>query len=323
MKTYTHAIPALDGKNALGGSRFFHFSNIRTISRNGECAEPDRGAQDRITAPRAMLCGLSLDEPRVMGILNVTPDSFSDGGDHLDLDLAVARARAMAADVDILDIGGESTRPGAAEVEIVEEIRRTAPVIDAIRAAGITTPISIDTRKSRVAEAALDAGADIVNDVSAFAFDPALADLVAERDVPVCLMHAQGSPETMQADPRYDNVLFDVFDHLEQRISAACVSGIRRERIIVDPGIGFGKTLDHNLSLLRGLSLFHDLGLPILLGASRKRFIGTIGGAEDAKDRMAGSIAVALQAAAQGAQILRVHDTYETRQALRLHLALS
>lgn len=323
MKTYTHAIPALDGENALGGSRFFHFSNIRTISRAGEAAQPDAGAQGRITAPRATLCGMSLDEPRVMGILNVTPDSFSDGGDHLDLDLAVARARAMAADADILDIGGESTRPGAAEVEVTEEIHRTAPVIEAIRAAGITTPISIDTRKSRVAEAALDAGADIVNDVSAFAFDPALADLVADRDVPVCLMHAQGAPETMQADPRYDNVLFDVFDHLEQRISAACVSGIRRERIIVDPGIGFGKTLDHNLSLLRGLSLFHDLGLPILLGASRKRFIGTIGGAEDAKDRMAGSIAVALQAAAQGAQILRVHDTYETRQALRLHLALS
>ncbi len=261
-----------------------------------------------------------------MGILNVTPDSFSDGGgDHVTLETAVARARAMARDADILDIGGESTRPGAAEVSIDEEIRRTAPVIEAIRAAGMTTPISIDTRKARVAEAALDAGgANMVNDVSAFLFDPELADLVADRDVPVCLMHTQGSPETMQADPRYDNVLFDVYDHLEERISAACVSGIQRDRIIVDPGIGFGKTLDHNLSLLRGLSLFHDLGLPILLGgASRKRFIGTIGGADEAKDRMAGgSVAVALFAAQQGAQILRVHDTFETRQALDLHLAM-
>ena len=337
MSTYFHAIPRsgpydeppkADREQArLGGSRHVWFDNVNIRSENGTwdyalASELNAEPRARLSGARADLCGLSLDRPCIMGILNVTPDSFSDGGDHLSLETAVARARAMAVDADILDIGGESTRPGAEEVGIEEEIRRTAPVIEAIRAAGITTPISIDTRKARVAEAALDAGADIVNDVSAFLFDPELANLVAERDVPVCLMHAQGSPETMQADPRYDNVLFDVYDHLEERISAACVSGIRRDRIIVDPGIGFGKTLEHNLSLLRGLSLLHDLGLPILLGASRKRFIGTIGGAEGAKDRMAGSVAVALFAAQQGAQILRVHDTFETRQALALHLAM-
>jgi len=322
MKTYAQPIPCLSGKYALGGSRVFRFSQVTHQGRTGHAGPRGAGAE-HLSALRPDLCGLRLDEPRIMGILNVTPDSFSDGGDHTDLEAAVARARAMAQDADILDIGGESTRPGAAAVSIDEEIRRTAPVIKAIRAAGITTLISIDTRKARVAEAALDAGANIVNDVSALMYDPDLAGLVAERDVPVCLMHALGDPETMQADPRYDSVLLDVFDHLEQRISAAEGSGIDRTRIIVDPGIGFGKTLQHNLSLLHGLSLYHDLGLPILLGASRKRFIGTIGGADDAKDRMAGSVAVALHAAAQGAQILRVHDTYETRQALRLQLALN
>jgi dihydropteroate synthase len=208
-------------------------------------------------------------------------------------------------------------------VEIEEEIRRTAPVIASLRAAGITTPISIDTRKARVAEAALDAGADIVNDVSAFTYDPELAALVAERDVPVCLMHSRGDPATMQADPRYDDVLVEVLDSLAERIAFAEAQGVARDRIIVDPGIGFGKTQAHNLSLLRGVSAFHDFGLPVLLGASRKRFIGTIGGAAEALDRMPGSLAVALWGAAQGAQILRVHDVAETAQALRLWLAMA
>ena len=257
-----------------------------------------------------------------MGVLNVTPDSFSDGGDNATLAAAVARAHEMAQDADILDIGGESTRPGAQEVPIKEEIHRTALVIEAIRAEGITTPISIDTRKARVAEAALDAGADMVNDVAAFTFDPELADLVAERDVPVCLMHAQGQPDTMQDNPRYADVLFDVLTFLEDRIAFATQCGVNLERIILDPGIGFGKTLEHNVTLLRNLSLLHDLGLPVLLGVSRKRFIGTIGQAEDAKDRMAGSLAVALHGIEQGAHILRVHDTVETRQAIRLQQAI-
>jgi dihydropteroate synthase len=224
----------------------------------------------------------------------------------------------MAKDADILDIGGESTRPGAQEVPEGEEIRRTSDVIQAIREAGIQTPISIDTRKARVAEAALEAGANMVNDVSAFCFDPELADVVAEKNVPVCLMHAQGRPETMQDDPRYADVIFDVMDNLDDRISFAMSRGISADNIITDPGIGFGKTLEHNVSLLQNLALLHDLGLPVLLGVSRKRFIGEIGQAPEAKDRMAGSVAVALHGAAQGVQIFRVHDTFETRQALRL-----
>lgn len=313
---------------SLCGSNSLWFDQAMQRQRGGEVqtvdlADLDDAAIQRLSAPRPTLCGLTLDQPRLMGILNVTPDSFSDGGELDTIEAAVTRARQMAGDTDILDIGGESTRPGAEEVAIQEEIQRTAPVIEAIRAAGVTTPISIDTRKARVAEAALDAGADIVNDVSAFSFDPELADLVAERDVPVCLMHSQGRPEDMQNDPRYDDVLFEVMDYLEERISFAEGKGIKRERIITDPGIGFGKTLEHNVTLLRNLSLLHDLGLPVLLGVSRKRFIGTIGQAEVARDRVAGSVAVAMHGIAQGMQILRVHDTFETRQALRLHAAMT
>ncbi len=275
----------------------------------------------RLCDLRASLCGLSLDRPRIMGIVNVTPDSFSDGGDVVTVSAVVARARAMAR-ADILDIGGESTRPGSETVTVAEEIRRVAPAIRAIREAGITTPISIDTRKAAVAEAALEAGADIVNDVSAFGYDPELADLVAERGVPACLMHAKGDPATMQQNPQYGDVVQEVVDHLAERVAFAVARGVVRDRLIVDPGIGFGKTQAHNLALLAGLPFLHDLGLPVLLGASRKKFIGTIGGAEAAKDRMPGSIAVALHGAAMGAQILRVHDVAETAQALALWQAL-
>ncbi|GAA0298531.1 dihydropteroate synthase [Rhodovulum strictum] len=275
-----------------------------------------------LTAPRPALAGLSLDRPRIMGILNVTPDSFSDGGRFADPQAALAHGRALAAGADILDIGGESTRPGSAAVPEADEIARTAPVIAALRAAGVTTPISIDTRKAAVAAAALAAGADMVNDVAALGFDPALAGAVVQAGVPVCLMHAQGDPATMQDDPRYDDVLLDVYDFLAARIAAAEAAGIPRARIMVDPGIGFGKTVAHNLALIRGLSLFHGLGCPILLGASRKRFIGTLGGAERADQRGPGSIAVALAGIAQGAQIVRVHDVAETRQAIRLDGAL-
>jgi dihydropteroate synthase len=277
----------------------------------------------RLTAPRAALAGLSLHRTRIMGILNVTPDSFSDGGLFAGPAAALAQAWAMvAAGADILDIGGESTRPGAAEVAVAEEIERTAPVIAAIRAGG-AVPVSIDTRKSAVARAALQAGADVVNDVAALTHDPALGPLVAATGCPVILMHAQGTPATMQDDPTYDDVVLDVYDFLEERIAAAEALGIARDRIVVDPGIGFGKTLQHNVRLLKALSLYHGLGCAILLGASRKRFIGALSGADAPRDRMAGSVAVALHAASQGVQILRVHDTLETRQALSLHEALS
>ncbi len=317
------------GSLAVAGSRVAWFNTVerragdgstRTIGPSGL----NGAARNRLSSLRPPVCGLSLDRPRVMGILNVTPDSFSDGGDYATRASAVARARAMAEDgVDIIDIGGESTRPGAVAVSVADEIDRTAPLIAEIRAAGITTPISIDTRKSAVAEAALDAGADLVNDVAAFTFDPELAGLCASRRVPVIVMHAKGTPETMQRDPTYDDVTVEVTDFLEERIDYAVGQGIDRDRIIIDPGIGFGKTLEHNLRLLKDLAVLHDLGAPLLLGASRKRFIGAIGDAPDAKDRLGGSLAVALHGAQQGVHILRVHDTQATMQALRLFAALN
>jgi dihydropteroate synthase len=274
--------------------------------------------QARLSAPRPDFGGLSMERPRIMGILNVTPDSFSDGGLFLRPEAALMQARQMAAGADILDIGGESTRPGAAEVAVAEETARTAPVIAALRAGGLEMPISIDTRKAAVAQAAFAAGATILNDVTALQFDPAMAGVAADLGAPVILMHSIASPETMQDDPRYDDVLLDVYDALAARLAEAQAAGIARHRLAVDPGIGFGKTLAHNLALLARLSLFHDLGVPVLLGASRKRFIGTIGAEADAAKRMPGSLAVALAGVAQGMQMIRVHDVAETRQALSL-----
>ena len=276
----------------------------------------------RLTAPRAPFADVAMDAPRLMGILNVTPDSFSDGGQHFDPEIALAHATAMFdAGADILDVGGESTRPGAAPVPLGDEIARTAPVIAALRAR-LSAPISIDTRKTPVAEEALRAGAGLVNDVSGFTFDPSLASFASEHALPVCVMHAQGNPETMQRDPRYADVLLDVYDWLETRVAALTALGIPRGRIAVDPGIGFGKTQGHNLRLLQGLSLFHGLGCPVLLGASRKRFIGDLTGTPVAADRVPGSLAVAVMAADQGVQILRVHDVAETRAALDMWAAV-
>ncbi|OIP84040.1 MAG: dihydropteroate synthase [Rhodobacterales bacterium CG2_30_65_12] len=317
------------GSLSLAGSKIAWFNTVERRSEDGAMkvispAGLDGAGRARLSGARPDLCGLSLDRPRVMGIVNVTPDSFSDGGDYARAEVALGRAREMVAEgVDIIDIGGESTRPGAEEVPVAEEIARSVPVIAAIRAAGIATPISIDTRKAAVAEAALDAGANIVNDVAAFSFDPELAALCASRDVPVVLMHAQGLPADMQNNPAYGDVVAEVLGFLEGRIAYAVGQGVARERIITDPGIGFGKTQEHNLALLANLSSFHDLGLPVLLGASRKRFIGAIGNAPDAKDRLGGSLAVALHGAAQGVQIVRVHDTSATIQALRLFAALN
>jgi dihydropteroate synthase len=303
------------------------FSHVEILqrgrpSRLAPVAEVPDGDLARLTAPRAALAGLAMERPQIMGILNVTPDSFSDGGRFLDPSAALVQAQAMVAQgAALLDIGGESTRPGAAEVPLAEEIARTEPVIAALRGAGV--PLSIDTRKAEVARAALAAGAAIVNDVSALTFDAALAGVVAAAGVPLVLMHAQGTPATMQEDPVYDDVLLDVYDWLERRIAVAEAAGIARGRIVVDPGIGFGKTAAHNLALIRGLSLFHGLGCPVLLGASRKRFIGTISGEERADRRVAGSLAVALAGAAQGVHLLRVHDVTETRAALALARAIS
>ena len=271
---------------------------------------------ERLTAPRAPFAGLTVDVPRIMGIVNVTPDSFSDGGVLADADAAIAHGRSMAdGGADILDIGGESTRPGAEEVPGALELDRVLPVL---RGLASDATLSIDTRKAAVARAAVAAGAALVNDVSALTYDPEMAAAVAGMQVPVCLMHHQGDPATMQAAPAYDDVLLDVHDWLAARIEAAEAAGIARDRIAVDPGIGFGKTLEHNLALLRGLALFHALGCVVVLGTSRKRFIGTLTDTPVARDRVHGSVASALAGIAQGVQIVRVHDSLATRQALTL-----
>ncbi|MEL6958101.1 MAG: dihydropteroate synthase [Pseudomonadota bacterium] len=321
----------LIGEPALGGARlaggWCHFTHVERIRRNGDRAvvpisDVPKHVMDRLTSPRDVLAGMAMNAPRIMGILNVTPDSFSDGGLFDKPDAALAQARAMAEVSDILDIGGESTRPGAEPVGLDEEIARTAPVIKAIRAE-MDVPISIDTRNAPVAEAALEAGADLVNDVSGFLYDGMMARVTAEAGAPCCLMHSIETPVTMQDDPVYEDVVLDVYDHLAECVAAAVRQGIPRSKICIDPGIGFGKTLDHNLALLRNLSIFHGIGCPILLGASRKRFIGTIADEPDARGRMPGSVAVALHGVRQGVQILRVHDTDETRQALSLHMAVT
>ena len=315
-----------DGALPLAGG-WGWFAQVEVIARAAPsrivaAADLPGEVRDRLSGPRAF-GGLMLDQPRLMGILNITPDSFSDGGLFLRPEAAVMQARKMAAAADIIDIGGESTRPGAAEVLSDEEVARTAPVIAALRSGGLDLPISIDTRKSGVAAAALAAGAAWVNDVTALRYDAGMAEVVAAAGCPVILMHSIATPETMQDDPVYDDVLLDVFDALWERVAVAEAAGIARDRIAIDPGIGFGKTLQHNLTLLARLSLFHDLGLPILLGASRKRFIGTIGAEAEAARRMPGSLAVALAGVTQGAQIIRVHDVVETRQALSLWQAVT
>ncbi len=298
------------------------FTHAERIERGGRSAVvpaaqiPDEVLR-RLCAPRPPVAGLGMDIPRIMGIVNATPDSFSDGGQHAEAAQAAAHARQLAQEgADILDIGGQSTRPGAAEVPVGEEISRTAPVIAALE--DLAAPISIDTRKAEVARAALDAGAVIVNDVSGLSFDPQMAETVAKSGACLCLMHSRGTPETMAEQTGYEDVLLDVFDALKARVETAEAAGIGRERIIVDPGIGFAKTQEQNLALLARLELFHGLGCPILLGASRKRFIGVIGDEPLAHRRAPGSLAVALAALAKGVQIVRVHDVDATWQAMRL-----
>ena len=263
--------------------------------------------------------------PRIMGILNVTPDSFSDGGRYDALETAVKRGLNLVGQgADILDIGGESTRPGAAEVNIEEEIRRTVPVIAALREqsrdleTGIT--ISIDTRKPEVAEAAVHAGADIWNDVTALTFSEKSVDVAADLGCPVILMHIKGSPETMQDNPHYEDAVEEVINWLARRAETAMAAGI--EDIILDPGIGFGKRLEDNLALIRELPRLKALGFPVLMGASRKSFISKIDGSS-VDDRLGGSLASALWSAAHGADILRVHDVPETVQAMKVWGSIS
>jgi dihydropteroate synthase len=263
-------------------------------------------------------CGkfkLDLSHPKVMGIVNVTPDSFSDGGRHLSHAAAIAHARRLIEEgADMLDIGGESTRPGAAAVSEQEELDRVLPVIEGLR--DIAVPISIDTWKPSVMRAALAAGASMVNDINALQAPEALAAL-SGSDAAVCLMHKQGNPESMQLAPQYADVMDEVMSFLKIRVAAAQAAGIARERIVVDPGFGFGKTLVHNLALLKNMQVFADLGVPVLAGLSRKSMLGAITG-QDVEHRQAASVAAALIAVQRGAAIVRVHDVRETVDALKI-----
>ena len=271
----------------------------------------------RLAEPPRRFAGLDLARPHVMGVINVTPDSFSDGGDHLDSGRAVERGLAMGeAGASLLDVGGESTRPGSAPVPVDEELRRVVPVVKGLAAQG--AKVSIDTRRARVMAAALDAGASVVNDVTALTGDPESLPMVAQAQVPVILMHMQGEPGTMQKAPNYEDAARDIYDWLAGRVAACEAAGLVRELIAVDPGIGFGKTLDHNLQILDHLGLFRGLGCPILLGVSRKSFIGRLAGEERPKHRGPGSLAAALAGVARGVQILRVHDVADTVQALEV-----
>lgn len=317
-RTYYRPIPVEHGRWQIAGG-WTRFSQLEALSRGAPPRVVDAAPDDvmeALTAPRVPVLGLAMDRPRIMGIVNATPDSFSDGGRY---DGAAHASQLVAEGAEMLDIGGESTRPGAAMVQIADEIARVTPVIAAL--SGLA--ISVDTRKADVARAAVQAGAGLVNDVSGFDFDPDMAATVAALGVPVCIMHAQGVPETMQDNPSYGDVLLDVYDALAARIDRALAAGIPRDRIVIDPGIGFGKTQAHNLAILRRISVYHGLGCAVLLGVSRKRFIGAIGGAEQAADRAAGTLAVTLAGVAQGIQIHRVHDVDATRQGLALWRAVA
>ena len=276
------------------------------------------------TTPQLDCAGriLKLDRTRVMGIVNVTPDSFSDGGRHGTTDAAIAHGLKLAGEgADILDIGGESTRPGAEDVPIEEELRRVIPVIEAL-AKQTSIPLSIDTSKPGVMRAAVAAGAGMINDVYALRREGAL-DAASELGVPVVLMHMLGEPRSMQDDPRYDDVVADVHRFLAERIFACEMAGIDRKRIVVDPGFGFGKTLDHNLQLLAQLQRLTELGAPVLAGMSRKKTIGTLTGRDVPEDRVAGSVTAHVVAAQRGARIVRVHDVAATVDALKVWEAVA
>ncbi len=280
-----------------------------------------RDLEVQLSRPRPPFAGLSLERPRIMGVINVTPDSFSDGGDRFDTGRAVEAGLAMLeAGGDILDVGGESTRPGAAPVTPEEERRRVVPVVRALAEQGAI--VSIDSRHAATMAAALEAGAAIVNDVTALTGDPESLGVVAQSDAALVLMHMRGTPQTMQAAASYVDVATEIYDYLQGRLEACLKAGIGRDRIALDPGIGFGKTVAHNLEILDRLALYHGLGCALLLGVSRKSFIGRLSAGEAPKARLPGSLAAALAGLARGVQILRVHDVAETAQALRIWEAI-
>ncbi len=329
-----HALPLAGGRFAFGACQVLFREGPRitgTIapmdeiaawsdSLGGPVGARIGALRERLCAPRRGPGGASLARPLVMGIVNVTPDSFSDGGEHFGVAAAVKHADRLAADgADILDIGGESVRPGAAPVEAAEELKRVLPVVEALAAAGTgasAPALSIDTRHAEVMEAALAAAATIVNDITALTGDGRSLEVAAAGADAVVLMHMRGEPATMNVDPAYGNAPLDIYDYLEDRVEACVAAGIGRGRLIVDPGIGFGKKAAHNLAILASLTLYHGIGCPILLGISRKGLAGEEDRERSPKERLPGSLAAALAALDQGVHILRVHDVAETRQAL-------
>jgi dihydropteroate synthase len=321
---------------SLGGFSSTAYTLVETIERDGSKVvrrfEPFSTAHPRFSPlpnnssahkgeelsrekGRGIDIGIESGRPLIMGIVNVTPDSFSDGGKAARIEDAIAHGLQLAKEgADILDVGGESTRPGSDGVDLEEELARVIPVIEALSRAGHR--ISCDTRKARVMAAALAAGASIINDVSALQHDPKAIAAMAKADCPVVLMHAQGDPRTMQLAPHYEHVALDVYDALETRIAQCVAAGIAKNRLIADPGIGFGKSFRHNLDLLKDFTLFHGLGVPLLMGLSRKGFIGALTGEKLAANRVNGSVGGAVWAAFNGAHILRVHDVKATVEAL-------
>jgi dihydropteroate synthase len=326
-----------DGKVArlAGGLNWFAAVELLKVERNRRVAAelvPVEGIESRfdddmaaqwaaLTAARPPLQlgerTIRLDQPQVMAIVNATPDSFSDGGQFTDAAEAAASGADMAAQgAAIVDVGGESTRPGAKPVWEGDEIERIVPVIRQLALGGAA--VSVDTRKADVMTAAIEVGARMINDVSALTYDGRSAGVIAASSVPVVLMHHQGAPETMQDDPQYGDVLVQVYLWLAERIEEAEQAGISRDRILIDPGFGFGKNVGHNLEVMNGLALLHSLGCPVVVGASRKRTVGALSGEAPVEKRLGGSIAFALKAVEQGVQIVRVHDVFETVQALRV-----
>lgn len=320
--SWTGALPFADTSLWFDRCRTASVDGDRTAITSIPANEGDAEAVAALAAPK-QFAGLDFTGgPMLMGVVNVTPDSFSDGGDFLDTDAAIRQGLALAdAGAAIIDVGGESTRPGAAAVSITEEVRRTEPVVRALADAGLT--VSIDTRNAGVMVAALDAGACIVNDVTALTHDPDAMSVVARAGAAVMLMHIQGEPGTMQQDPRYRFAPFDVLDWLRDRREVCIGAGIAPDMISIDPGIGFGKTVTHNLQILDWLGMFQSLGCAVTLGVSRKSFIGHVAGETEAKRRLPGSLAAGLAGVARGAQILRVHDVTETRQALAVWHGIS
>ena len=327
-------------KNLTGGNIYFAAVRIISCTKQGleekivsildldnflkkkstTVAEKIKTILNNIESPREALIlnngsVIGWKKPVIQGVLNVTPDSFSDGGQYSDIELARPHAHEMiSAGADIIDIGGETTKPGAQSVSIKSEKDRVLPVI--MNLATLNFPLSIDSRNAEVMNDAIQNGAHIINDVSALEHDLRSIGVVKKEDVPIILMHAQGVPEIMQNNPQYSHILLDIYDYLESRIKMCIDAGIDKNKIIADPGIGFGKTVDHNLEILNGLSIFHGLGVPLLVGTSRKSFIGKITGEKVAENRVSGSIAAMLLCLEQGVQIVRVHDVEQATQAI-------